>query len=84
MVRRNAFDKINGFRTDLVTREDGDFFQRLSKIGRVRFDSNLMVYHGSRRAHKVGWLKLWYIWIVNTIAVTLFDKAVADDWTPIR
>ncbi len=84
MVRREAFDRVGGFREDLVTREDGDFFQRLSKIGRVYFDPSLMVYHGSRRAHAVGWLKLWYIWIVNTIAVTLFDKAVADDWTPIR
>lgn len=84
LVSRAAFEKVGGFREDLVTREDGDFFCRLSKIGRTVFDPSLLIYHGARRAHAIGWARLWYIWIVNTISVTLFDKAVADDWTPIR
>ena len=84
LVSRTAFEKIGGFREDLVTREDGDFFYRLSNIGRTVFDPSLMIYHGARRAHKIGWARLWFIWIANTISVTLFDKAVADDWTPIR
>ena len=84
LVRRDAFEKVHGFREDLVTREDGDFFYRLSKIGRTYFDPKLVVYHGARRAHRIGWARLWWIWTINTISVTLFDKAVADDWTPIR
>ena len=84
MVRREAFEKIKGFREDLVTREDGDFFLRLSKIGRTYFDTSLMIFHGARRAHKVGWLKLWYIWTLNTVYVMLFDKSLADEWTPVR
>lgn len=84
LVSRAAFEKIGGFREDLVTREDGDFFCRLSKIGKTVFDPSLMIYHGARRAHAIGWARLWYIWIINTISVTFFDKAVADDWTPIR
>ena len=84
IVRRSTFEQVKGFREDLVTREDGDFFCRLSKVGRTVYDPSLMVYHGSRRAHKIGWLRLWYIWIANTIWVTLFDRAIADDWTPVR
>jgi len=84
LVSREAFDKVGGFREDLVTREDGDFFYRLSRIGKTIFDPSLMIYHNARRAHRLGWARLWYIWIMNTIAVTLFNKAVADDWTPIR
>ncbi len=84
MVRREAFDKVGGFRTDLVTREDGDFFYRISKIGRTRYDPRLMVYHGARRAHALGWARLWSLWILNTIHVSLFDKALSRDWTPIR
>jgi len=84
MVRRSAFGKINGFREDLVTREDGDFFCRLSKIGRTVFDPKLVIFHGARRAHKIGWLKLWTIWTAETIHVALFNKSIHDDWTPVR
>ena len=84
LVRRTAFEKIGGFREDIVTREDGDFFYRLSKVGRTYFDPKLKVYHGARRAHRIGWARLWFIWTINTISVALFDKAIANDWTPIR
>ncbi|OGG49029.1 hypothetical protein A2678_01010 [Candidatus Kaiserbacteria bacterium RIFCSPHIGHO2_01_FULL_53_31] len=84
LVSRKAFDAVGGFREDLVTREDGDFFYRLSRIGRTVFDPSLMIYHGARRAHALGWARLWYIWTINAIAVSLFNKTVADDWTPIR
>lgn len=84
LVRRETFEKVRGFREDLVTREDGDFFCRLSREGRTLYDPSLLIYHGARRPHRLGWGRLWYIWIINTISVTFFNKAVADDWTPIR
>ena len=84
VVRRDAFEKVGGFREDIATREDGDFFCRLSKIGHTRFDSQLMVYHGARRAHKVGWARLWYVWLSNSLYFGLFNKTLADEWTPVR
>ncbi len=84
LVRKRAWEAVGGFREDLVTREDGDFFHRLSHIGRTVFDPTLRVYHGARRAHKIGWVRLWYIWIMNSLSVALWGTAVADDWTPIR
>ncbi|MDO8562144.1 MAG: glycosyltransferase [bacterium] len=84
LVRRSAFEKVNGFREYLVTREDGDFFYRLSKTGRTLFDPKLLVFHGARRAHKIGWLRLWSVWTAETIHVMLFNKSIHDDWTPIR
>ena len=84
IVRGESFKAIGGFREDLVTREDGDFFKRLSKIGKTVFDPTLMVYHGARRAHKLGWWRLWPLWMWNTLSVAVTDKAQAKDWTPIR
>lgn len=84
LVRREAFEKVGGFREDLVTREDGDFFYRLSQVGRTLFDPQLIVFHGARRAHQIGWARLWYIWTKETIYFALFDKNILDDWTPIR
>lgn len=84
IVRAESFKAIGGFREDLVTREDGDFFKRLSKRGKTVFDQSLMVYHGARRAHKIGWWRLWPIWIWNTLYVAVTDTSHATDWTPIR
>jgi glycosyltransferase involved in cell wall biosynthesis len=84
LVSHDAFKKINGFREDLNTREDGDFFCRLSKVGKTIFDPSLLVYHGARRPHAIGWARLWWIWSVNAISMILLNKAHADDWTPIR
>jgi len=84
VVRKDAFDMVNGFREDIATREDGDLFARLSKVGKTLFDPSLMIYHGARRAHRIGWLKLWYIWISNIVHFALFGTAIANDWTPVR
>ena len=50
VVRKSAFEKVSGLREDIATREDGDFFYRLSKVGKTLFDPSLMVFHGARRA----------------------------------
>ena len=84
MVRRSAYEKVSGFREDLVTREDGDFFFRLSRIGKTYLDPAFFVYHGARRAHKLGWPRLWWIWTSNVVSFALFDKSVAKEWTPVR
>ena len=84
MMRKESFDKLGGFRTDLVTREDADMFLRLSHVGRTRLDPNLLVYHSGRRAHKMGWPRLLWDWTVNTIWVALFDKAFLKEWKVIR
>jgi glycosyltransferase involved in cell wall biosynthesis len=84
IVRRQAFISIKGFREDLHTCEDGDFFHRLSRIGRTVFDPSLMVYHAVRRAHAIGWARLWYIWNVNIIYFAVTNKSLAEDWAPVR
>ena len=84
IARKSAFDHVHGLRDDLITREDANFFLRLSYIGKTRFDPELMIYHHARRAHRIGWWKLWGIWTWNTIYVALFDRAWTDAWRPIR
>ncbi|MEJ2730108.1 MAG: glycosyltransferase [Deltaproteobacteria bacterium] len=84
MMRKETFDKLGGFRSHLVTREDADMFLRLSQVGRTMFDPQLLVYHSGRRAHRIGWPKLLFDWAVNTIWVALFDKAFAREWKVIR
>ena len=84
MIRRTAFDKVNGFREDLVTREDGDMFARLSKIGRTVYDPSFLVLHSGRRAHKIGWPKLLYIWMKESVYFAIFNKSNVKEWKDIR
>jgi glycosyltransferase involved in cell wall biosynthesis len=84
MVRRDAFQKINGFRNELVTYEDNDLFERLAKIGKTRITTKLEIFHSGRRAHQVGWPKLLCIWIYNAIYFKLFKKAASKEWKEIR
>lgn len=84
MMPRAAFERVNGFRADLVTGEDVEMVRRLSRIGRTMFDPTLAIYYPGRREHALGWPKLLFIWSVNTISVMFFNKSVAKEWIPIR
>jgi glycosyltransferase involved in cell wall biosynthesis len=84
MMKREAFQKVGGFREDLVTREDADMFNRLSKIGRTFYDSRLEVFNSGRRAHAIGWPKLLCIWMYESFHFAVYDKSKATEWKDIR
>ncbi len=84
IIRRTAFEKIRGYREDLVTREDADMFLRLSKIGRTRYDPTLVILHPGRRAHVIGWPMLLWTFVLNLVWFTLFNKAYSKEWKPVR
>ena len=84
MIRRDMFQRLGGYREDLVTGEDGDMMLRLSRIGRTYFEPRISILYPGRREHAVGWIRLLSIWMFNYSSVTLFDKSRAKDWTPVR
>lgn len=64
VVRRSAFESINGFRADLDTSEDIDLYRRLAKNGIVLSDE--LVFSASmRRFSKGGVLRWIYKWVTN-------------------
>lgn len=84
MMRKSDFEKIGGFREDLVVGEDMDLFYRLSRIGQTKTERALMVYHTGRRAHELGWLKLVWEWIKNWFVFTFKNKSHSKEWKVIR
>jgi glycosyltransferase involved in cell wall biosynthesis len=84
MISAEAFRRVGGFNEELAAAEDMDLFQRLSKIGRTRFERKLTVFHTGRRAHAVGWPKLVWQWFSNTMSVWLFKKSASKEWKEIR
>ena len=84
IVRKSGFDQAGGFPEHLVFGEDHHFFQRLAKIGKTRYDSDLVYYHYARRLHKLGIVRFLWLWFVNEASVRLFNEAKAKEWTPVR
>ena len=80
MIRREAFQKLGGFREDLPASEDMDMFSRLAKIGRTKIDYRLKVFHPGRRAHTIGWPKLLFIWWRDGFYYTFFNRVVSKHW----
>jgi glycosyltransferase involved in cell wall biosynthesis len=84
MIRQKVFVDAHGYREDLAGGEDTDFFNRVSKIGRTLSYWRLSVRHSCRRAHKTGWLKLYWMWIRQGFSVLLLSRTAYKEWTVIR
>ncbi len=84
MIAGDAFRTVGGFNEKLAAAEDMDLFQRLSNIGRTRFERSLTVYHTGRRAHTVGWPRLAWEWFTNSMSVWIFKRSASKEWKEIR
>ncbi len=84
MFRKSSFDQIGGYNGALVASEDVNIYYRLSRIGKIKFIHKLTMYHSGRRAHKIGWPKLLYQWMMNTVWAVFTSKSYTNEWKPIR
>jgi glycosyltransferase involved in cell wall biosynthesis len=84
MMRADIFRKIGGFSEHLAAGEDNDMFRRLATQGRTLSYRKLCVRHSLRRAHKLGWLRLYGTWIKNGFSVMFSKKAAYKEWTVVR
>jgi glycosyltransferase involved in cell wall biosynthesis len=84
MMRTDAFRKVGGFGEHLIAGEDNDMFRRLAAHGRTLSYYKLCVRHSLRRPHKLGWLKVYGIWLKNGFSVALRGKAAYKEWSVVR
>ncbi len=84
IVRRNAFDVIHGYNESLAAGEDFDLYKRLHSLGRIKYDSKLLVYESPRRYRKFGYLKVYSDWVKNGLSVLFKKKSVSDVWEEVR
>jgi GT2 family glycosyltransferase len=84
MIKRSAFEKVGGFDDQLITREDSNMFEKLSKVGKTRYIGSLEILYTGRRAHILGWPKLLFIWMSEAFWVWIFGKARVKVWKVVR
>ncbi len=84
MIRAEVFKQVGGYNEQYVAGEDNDLFVRLSQQHKTRLEKTLSVYHTSRRAHKIGWIKLIMLWIGNMVSIKMRNRSFSKEWTVIR
>jgi rhamnosyltransferase len=80
---KEAFMKVNGYRTELVTGEDVDLMKRLKAVGKIAYCPNSVALLSTRRIRKWGYAK--YVWFHGTNFVrTHFSGKVHGTYEPVR
>jgi glycosyltransferase involved in cell wall biosynthesis len=84
LMRRSAFEKVNGFDEGLVAAEDLNLYLRLSGVGKTRYCADQAILYPGRREHGLGWPRLLFIWVGNVIWVWIFGHTYVKEWRPVR
>ena len=84
VVRREVFERVGGYRPELVAGEDFDLFARIGVRARVRFAPELLVYESPRRFRKFGYFRVLFSWTINALSVLLRGRSSSDKWEPVR
>jgi len=83
-VRKKAFKAAEGFDETMPCLEDHDLANRLSKLGRFVFISDLTVYESLRRFQRLGFWRVISTWFMDYTSYMLRGKPVSQVWIPIR
>jgi len=79
-VRRNAFQKVGGFDTDIpFYGEDYDLSLRLKDIGGADLLPFLFVATSARRVRRLGVITQYWNWIINYFSVLFHRHPISSD-----
>jgi glycosyltransferase involved in cell wall biosynthesis len=84
IVRREAFEALNGYDPQMAAGEDFDLYRRLRSTGRVKYDKKLLVFESPRRYRKYGYARVYFDWIRNGFVVLFRHRSASDVWEEVR
>jgi glycosyltransferase involved in cell wall biosynthesis len=84
IIRREVFERLNGYNEELAAGEDFDLFRRIRNEGKILFTKKIRVYESPRRFRKRGYFSVTWIWIKNGFSVWLKNKSISKTWEQVR
>ncbi|OGU10445.1 MAG: hypothetical protein A2X61_06185 [Ignavibacteria bacterium GWB2_35_12] len=84
IIKREEFFSVGGYNPTIAAGEDFDLFRRISKIGKLGFAKEILVYESPRRFRKYGYLRILLSWTVNSLSVIFRGKSVSKEWEAVR
>lgn len=82
-VRKNAFDKVHGFRDNMMSYEDWELSNRIKKHGRMAYSNAAVVKASIRRVRKWGMARYFWFYATNFLKFHLFKKS-HKEYKPVR
>jgi len=83
-IRKSAFMRVKGFDENIPCVEDHELANRLSRLGKFVFISDLTVYESLRRFHKLGLLRVVGTWLMDYLSFVFRGKPQSKVWQPVR
>jgi len=84
VIRKEVFNKFNGYNEELAAGEDFDLFRKIRRAGKILFSKDLFIFESPRRFRKLGYKYVTWIWIKNGFSVFFKEKAISKEWEQIR
>jgi glycosyltransferase involved in cell wall biosynthesis len=84
VIRKEAFNKVNGYNKNLAAGEDFDLFRRVRRLGKIQFKNDLCVFESPRRYRKLGYWGVTWSWLKNSFSVIIKNKSLSREWEAIR
>jgi len=84
IIKRDEFFKVGGYNPNIAAGEDFDLFRRISKIGKIGFAKEILVYESPRRFRRYGYLRILWSWTINSLSVIIRGKSVSKVWEAVR
>lgn len=84
VIKRDVFEKLNGFNEELTAGEDYDLYTRIRKIGKIDVNFKIKVFESPRRYRRYGYLKILLMWFRNSLRVLNIVKTQVEEWKEIR
>ncbi|MBI1933489.1 MAG: glycosyltransferase [Ignavibacteriales bacterium] len=83
-IRKDVFEKVNGFNEELAAGEDFDLFRRIRKYGKILFARDLVVYESPRRYRKLGHFRIFFTWLINSVYIIFTKTSKSSEWKEVR
>ena len=80
IVRKTSFNAIHGYNQDQVHAEDSALVQKLARIGRVKFLSDMTVLESPRRYRNVGHLRSIATGLYSMLGQKILKRNVLTSW----
>lgn len=84
IVRKDVFQKVNGFDETLDAIEDLDFIFRASRHGRFAYLKSPTIHETIRRFRDMGIPKFVTVYLSNFFHYLLFRNSRVKKWNPVR
>lgn len=84
VIRKDIFDKVNGYNENCAAGEDFELFTRIRRHGKILFSKKVFVYESPRRFRKYGYWRVTLSWFINSFSVFFKKKSIHSKWEEVR